>query len=444
MRDKRVLIISLLFPPLRNVGVIRTEKMVKYLPEYGWEPTVLTAKYSPKYDLLDTETKELPNIKVIRARFIHTVEFMKSVLGLDPLKDVDSQVFAINELEDRKSSDFLKRMFDVAYRYGQDWLAFPDRWNTWIPFAFMKGCIELNTRKYDLIHSTTTPTNHIVGYMLSSLFNLPWIADYQDAWTQFDLINKGHLRMGIEKVMERTIIRRADYMTAVSEQLLELLLCMHQGKRGRSAVITNGFDPEDFRMNMKPGSDRLVLTYTGYMYGMERDPRPLMRAITRLIDKRIISEKDILVRFYTPWEPRLNEVHKELKYRGIMEVHDSVPRSEAILRQMESTALINLMLDGPLDLLGHGAKIFEYFGAKRPVLVWSPLGGPIKDLVEETNTGAVATNEWELEAVLMRWISEFKKDGELLFQGNEEQIEKYSYVSLTKRLSEILDSVCVK
>ena len=40
---RRLLVVSYLFPPLAGAGVYRWAKMAKFLPEFGWEPTVVTA-----------------------------------------------------------------------------------------------------------------------------------------------------------------------------------------------------------------------------------------------------------------------------------------------------------------------------------------------------------------------------------------------------------------
>ena len=38
----KVLVVAYYFPPMGLSGVQRTAKFVKYLPKYGWKPTVLT------------------------------------------------------------------------------------------------------------------------------------------------------------------------------------------------------------------------------------------------------------------------------------------------------------------------------------------------------------------------------------------------------------------
>src|SRR5262245_53334052 len=40
--QRRVLFISYLFPPVGGAGVQRTTKFVKFLREFGWQPSVLT------------------------------------------------------------------------------------------------------------------------------------------------------------------------------------------------------------------------------------------------------------------------------------------------------------------------------------------------------------------------------------------------------------------
>src|SRR3990170_8293534 len=59
---KKVLIVSYYFPPLGGAGVQRVLKFVKYLPQLGWEPVILTVKnvQYPAYDasLLEEIPKE--------------------------------------------------------------------------------------------------------------------------------------------------------------------------------------------------------------------------------------------------------------------------------------------------------------------------------------------------------------------------------------------------
>ncbi|MBI3650470.1 MAG: hypothetical protein HY231_05415 [Acidobacteria bacterium] len=67
MNQLRVLVIAYTFPPAGGAGVQRTAKFVKYLPEFGWLPTVLTVTESC-YGVQDaSHTDDFPDsIKIIR------------------------------------------------------------------------------------------------------------------------------------------------------------------------------------------------------------------------------------------------------------------------------------------------------------------------------------------------------------------------------------------
>ena len=48
----KALIVSYAFPPVGGAGVQRVTKFVKYLPEFGWDSTVLTVE-NPSVPVLD-------------------------------------------------------------------------------------------------------------------------------------------------------------------------------------------------------------------------------------------------------------------------------------------------------------------------------------------------------------------------------------------------------
>ena len=69
---RKVLIIAYYFPPLGLSGVQRTAKFAKYLPKYGWKPTVLTVTPTGYYALDPSllEEVEQAGTEVVRASSI--------------------------------------------------------------------------------------------------------------------------------------------------------------------------------------------------------------------------------------------------------------------------------------------------------------------------------------------------------------------------------------
>ena len=60
---KRILILSYYFPPMGGGGVQRMLKFAQYLPEFGWEPHILTVKptcfYTYDQSLLENLSKQV-------------------------------------------------------------------------------------------------------------------------------------------------------------------------------------------------------------------------------------------------------------------------------------------------------------------------------------------------------------------------------------------------
>ncbi|MYI43936.1 MAG: glycosyltransferase family 4 protein, partial [Rhodothermaceae bacterium] len=68
---KRVLLISYYFPPSGGPGVQRILKFVRYLPQNGWLPTVLTVNpnYAAFPSIDDSLLEEIPSdVEVVRTR----------------------------------------------------------------------------------------------------------------------------------------------------------------------------------------------------------------------------------------------------------------------------------------------------------------------------------------------------------------------------------------
>ena len=71
---KRVLIVTYYFPPRPAVGSLRPLGLTKYLPEFGWEAVILTAKLPDK---------PAPEFTVIETRYDDTFGLAKRFLGLE-------------------------------------------------------------------------------------------------------------------------------------------------------------------------------------------------------------------------------------------------------------------------------------------------------------------------------------------------------------------------
>jgi hypothetical protein len=182
-RTKRVLIVAYYFPQGPAVGAPRLSFLARYLPEFGWEPTVLTKRES---------------VEPVNARVVAVPDAFERFL--QPSQPGKSQG--------------LRAIAHALFM-------FPDRAAGWIPAAVGVGLRLTRKERFDAVLSTSPPpSSHLVAYAIAHTRGLPWIADYHDLWCGNPDAAKGPMRTRLETWLERAIRRRAHAITAVHQDLL--------------------------------------------------------------------------------------------------------------------------------------------------------------------------------------------------------------------------------
>jgi len=209
------------------------------------------------------------------------------------------------------------------------------------------------------------------------------------------------------------------------------------------ACITNSFDSDDFPQTPSNLTEKFTITHTGTLYNGERDPSLLFQVVSKLIQSKQIKNDLIEIRFYGKTENWLVEEIKKYDLVGVVSCHGHIPREEILEKQRESQLLLLLRLNTVTSERGDcPAKIFEYFGARRPILGVGGFGGIIRDLLHETRTGTYGENAEELEQVLLAYYQEFLKFGRVTCVRNG-NLKKYTSIAMARSYSKILDEIGV-
>ncbi len=140
---KRVLLIAYAYPPCTEIGALRPAGLAKYLPRFGWEPTVLTVK--------------LPGLRPTWAPVVETddedmLQTWKVRFGLEGRRSLHDQLGL--PLAQERDSQLVHTKILFAMRY---LLTFPDSMKGWIPFA--KQALEQikKSTSVDAILTTSPP-----------------------------------------------------------------------------------------------------------------------------------------------------------------------------------------------------------------------------------------------------------------------------------------------
>jgi hypothetical protein len=421
---KKVLIISYAFPPRKAIGAQRPSKLAKYFPDYGWQPIVLTPKLPGKppegIRIIESDYR---NIKTeIKTKFrLHQEESLHEQLGITVSKNFHCSSW---------KTKIMKLLGEI--------IAFPDQHRHWAKFAIQSASAFLGKEKVDLIISSSPPaTCHIIARKLKQIYKIPWIADFRDLWTQNHYYGKYKLIKYFERRLEIKTLADADILVVV-HPLVDTLKLIHKDKK--IFWITNGFDGDDFSEISTKLTNKFSITYTGTLYNGKRDPSMLFEAIRHLIDEGKMKRDLIELKFYGSNERWLSEEIRRCNLQDIVHVYPSVPREESLRMQKESQLLLLLLWNKKEEKNILPGKIFEYLGARRPIVAYGCSSGAVKSLLEMTNAGKFAEDSSTLSKILMEYYQEFVRSGEVTCHANGKILD-YTYKAIAKQYAEILNTV---
>jgi hypothetical protein len=420
---KKVLIISYAFLEQEAIGSIRVRGLAKFLPEFGWDPVILTVRFPGKFE---------PEFKVVETDYQDKQKKLKDRLGFKTNETVKEQL-GLSESKNKKL------LIDyIIYIWGEIFY-YPDIEKSWYNYAIDKANSLFENDSFDAIISSSPPvTSHLIAKNLKNKYEIPWIADLRDLWTQNHYYYHTTIRRLIERKLEIATLAIADALVATTPYSAEKLKIIH---KKRTYSITNGFsfkETEGIEVNL---TDKFTITHTGILYQGKRDPVKLFQAVKELISNKIVNSSDIEIRFYGPKESWLEEAIKSFNLEKIAKWYGYVDRMTALEKQRESQLLLLLLWDHPDEENICPGKIFDYFSSKRPILAIGGSNGFVKEILDETNAGIFTKSKDEIKDFLIKSYQEWKKNGQVSNHAKISNVNKYSHREMAKKFSEVLNSV---
>ncbi len=420
---KNVLIITYHFNKKETIGSIRMRGIAKYLPEYGWNPTILTPQLESepecRYNIIETNYDDITTIWKKRLGF-KTQDTVKMQLGKPTYKNKKSFI------------DYVLKIWDEIFAY-------PDINIGWCKHAVKSGEKLLKEGKYNAILSSSNPaTCHLVANKLKTLFGIPWVADFRDLWSQNHYSEHFTLRKILEKRLETTTISAADILTTVSQPLAIKLRENHRKKQVNT--IMNGFDPE-FKNPGTKTTEKFTIVYTGALYQGKRDPEPLFQATSELINSGKISSSDIEILFFGTDDDWLFNDIRKYNLEKVIKVCGPILREESILQQRKAQVLLLLTWNHPAEKGVYTGKLFDYLAARRPILALGIPGSVIEELLKNTKAGTYVSCVEELKIAILSYYQEYKLTGKVAYKGNLTEIDKYSHREMARKFAGVLDSI---
>ena len=429
MANKTVLIISYYWPPAGGISVLRSLKISKYLVDNGWNPVVLTVG-NPQYPIIDDNNlKHIhPECKVITADAFQPFSLYKKLTNRKK-KDTLANVLNANSGKTgfiHKLSVWVRANFFI-----------PDARSSWIKPAVKHASNYIKQHKIDAIFSDGPPhTNTVIAYQLSKKFNIPWLMDWQDPWTEVDYYKMfpiGKRADRKHKALEQACLKQCSAMTIVSPTWKKDV--ENLGAKNVD-VIYWGYDKEDFKGLTKNITDKFIISHVGLL-GEDRVSESLFSAISDLCIREDGFREKVKLVFIGTVTNRINELILKYQLESICEIQSQIPRKEALQLILDSD--INLLL---LNIAENAkgrvpGKLFEYIYANNSILNLGPLDCDVDTILRELEIGT--TCAYEDKAGIINFITkEFNKTQEETYKRD---LYKYSIQYYTKRIAEILNTI---
>ncbi len=343
---RRLLVIAYYAPPLGMSGVMRVTKLCKFLPEFGWQPLILTVKPVAYYHYDPALMNDLSRSKVFRTETI------------DP-----NRLLNVLRSKTRRLRPVLGTGFSTGARL-LNYLLFPDSKVGWLPFGSVAGRHIIDAEKPAAIFATSPPfTSLLLGVRLKAHAHVPLVLDFRDPWPTGFALPPRHQRAALRR-LRRYLVEHADAVLAVNQGTARAV-------SPRAEVLDNGFDPTEFEV---PAArlDGTSIVHVGNLWQNQAEVAALVQALRARPDAKLYlaGRVDPATRQAFANDPQV-------------EMLGPVPHEQACSLMKGASLLV--YIGKPHQPVG--LKLYEYFGAGRPIIVWGEGATEAEELVMQACAG---------------------------------------------------------
>ncbi len=384
---KTVLIIVHDFPPLGGGWVLRTLKFVKYLPEFGWRPVVLTVKndYYPPSTRDNLLMREIPN----------SVTIYRTRTSISPYRinvPVSSSVRIKSLTYESWVRSLLTRLIPQHMRVIQDYGFF------WLPHAYAAALNIIPNESIELIFTTSPPHNvHLLGLALQKITRLPWVADFRDGWMRNEMfVAQSFIRKKFDRMCEHLIINNANQLVCATPPIVADFCQDYPRITTRSHTVYNGFDPDDFssRLPSRSDSSKFKVAYVGSLSSNPpRSPELFLQAVKSIADKNPRFREFCQIEFVgLVFNVPLNEMIEHHGLQSMCHIIGCVPHKQAV-EYMRLSDVLLLLINMEQTFGDNGiltGKFGEYLAAGKPMLALAP-DGIAAEMIRQYDLGIVVS-----------------------------------------------------
>ncbi len=435
---KKVLIITYYWPPAGGPGVQRVLKFAKYLPQFGWQPIILTVE-DGEYPAVDESLINdiHPDCIIFKTKSLEPNSIYKKFTGLPLNTSIPVAVLSEKNLN-------WKKRFAHWIRLN---LFIPDAKIGWIPFAVHRGKKIIKNLNPEVIFSSSPPpTVHLIAKKLSKWSHKKWIADFRDPWTDIHYYEdspRNYFSDRMDNKLERSVLYFANVVSCISQMDIEMDFS-RKINLSKCINIPNGFDEEDFSLlpaNIEPKQKKFNLLHLGTV-NKERIPLNLFKSIHNLYRKGVLSPENFKLTFIGKTEPCITDSVIQFNILDMVEFISYLPHHKAIQKSQSATVMLLLITQSDKNIRILPGKTFEYLRLGKKILGLGPENGEVARILSNSKSGKIINYhnsdkiESELKELFLKW-----QNKTLFYSPDLKTVELYTRKNLTKQLVRVFEEL---
>ncbi len=425
---KNVLIIVYYWPPSGGAGVQRWLRFVKHLRDFGWEPTIYTAK-DAAYAVYDENLfKEIPEgIRTLRLEVPEPNNWISKWMFWK--KDTSSLIYS-NQQQAVEKKSYLKKL--LWWIRGNFFI--PDARFLWVKpsVRFLKKNIAQG--EFDAVISTGPPHSlHLIGEKVSKHFGIPWLADFRDPWVSMDYLQAINLtKFAVKKhqQQEERVVKGADKVVVVGNVMRKEFLENHGVD---ATVIHNGFNKKSNQQEVGALDSKFSIVHIG-SFTPRRNCDDLWQVLTELVEENSEFADHLEIKLIGNTSPNILASIERLSLKPYLNHISYIKYEETLMHSRQAQVLLL-----PIDRIDNAefvvtGKIFEYLNAKRPILLIGPDYGDGAMIIKNCQAGYCCNfddHQAIKESVLMMY--QMYLDG--VNHIKSVNVDSYSGYELTRKLA---------
>jgi len=314
---------------------------------------------------------------------------------LDFIKKSKKALFQIADLPVRE-----KRIYLITYFVLFAGTFFiPDARIGWNKFALEKARELIQLHAIDTVITSSPPhSTQLIGLQLKKEFNLKWLADLRDPWTEIyynKLLFRTNWAKKIDYRYEQTCLQNADTLIVVSEDIKRRFGETRETILEKIHVIPNGFDEEDFsHERTKNDAGIKYISYVGNL-GLQYPIEAFLKTFSELVK----VDQQWRIRFVGNVSDVVNTEIQKLNLEKWVEFIPYVEHKKAVEYMINSDLLLLIIPNTENNKGILTGKLFEYIATGNPIIYIGPEDGDALEILKR-NTVNIALNSKEKEAVI--------------------------------------------